>query len=118
MAVRLEPLVLLVGAGLTESVVIVVPRAVSNDRTFNSVDVGTLQWQFLPWINGIIGALAETFLAVRAASVRSLSLFLLLGSCRLADSSFPDSSLRVERRGTSSTAGWARSSRSSSLARP
>ncbi|GAA5930220.1 hypothetical protein JCM3775_004332 [Rhodotorula graminis] len=41
---------------------------VSNDRTFNTVYVGTLQWQFLPWVNGIIGALAETFLAVRAAS--------------------------------------------------
>ncbi|GAA6047547.1 hypothetical protein JCM3770_005801 [Rhodotorula araucariae] len=41
---------------------------VSNDRSFDYVIIGSLQWQFLPWLNGIIGAVAETFLTLRAAS--------------------------------------------------
>ncbi|BGP44337.1 hypothetical protein JCM10450v2_000148 [Rhodotorula kratochvilovae] len=41
---------------------------VSNNRSFDYVITGSLQWQFLPWLNGIIGAVAETFLTVRAAS--------------------------------------------------
>lgn len=55
----------------------------SNDRTFDDVYTGTFQWQFLPWCNGLIGAVAETFLAVRAASVRLPSCRFRLASLQL-----------------------------------
>ncbi|BGP12269.1 hypothetical protein JCM10213v2_000182 [Rhodosporidiobolus nylandii] len=41
---------------------------VNNNRTIDFLLVGSLQWQFFPWLNGMIAAVVEVFLAVRAAS--------------------------------------------------